>query len=547
MVALKTSAGFQVVLYLAEVKKQTRTFLGLLKTDLKLLACQHSDQTWSSLPNEEILTLDEMEITGEGTLWTVQLASNRQLQGKPDIAAPEVVRQLQKLSRLSEKLKDQQEEIEQWKQSLTFQSQELSRREIEIDTKESELENRAIELSQFNRQQQEVNLAWERLDSERQQLLSLQEQFGNLLDLAPQETNKIQSLIHRLAIHPDGITAIATSLQTVVESAQQQQDIFNGHWQDLEKNRTKAEQLHQEIQQQGEILILRRQELDSVRSSLESSKIQLAVEQNVLINKQESLHRLSIEIQSTEELQKTLYRLAVGSGDTVVESKIDLSALEKIPLSELEEIIKKLQADLEKLVRFVNDQEEELTLQCQSVEELQIKLSQVNDYERIAIEEEVGEEQERKRMLDETLVGQRRNLKERQSILVQHLRILRRRQGMVDLEANYSTINLDPVIDQLDVLQHETQAERQKMEADIQHIHRSLQQIQEMIHQLEQEQEIKTQDLQQDENDWNQLQRDVMQLETKIRAYEVTLQPLQNKLDAIYPSMAELSEWLISG
>ncbi len=535
------------MLYLAEVKKQTRTFLGLLKTDLKLLACQHSDQTWSSLPNEEILTLDEMEITGEGTLWTVQLASNRQLQGKPDIAAPEVVRQLQKLSRLSEKLKDQQEEIEQWKQSLTFQSQELSRREIEIDTKESELENRAIELSQFNRQQQEVNLAWERLDSERQQLLSLQEQFGNLLDLAPQETNKIQSLIHRLAIHPDGITAIATSLQTVVESAQQQQDIFNGHWQDLEKNRTKAEQLHQEIQQQGEILILRRQELDSVRSSLESSKIQLAVEQNVLINKQESLHRLSIEIQSTEELQKTLYRLAVGSGDTVVESKIDLSALEKIPLSELEEIIKKLQADLEKLVRFVNDQEEELTLQCQSVEELQIKLSQVNDYERIAIEEEVGEEQERKRMLDETLVGQRRNLKERQSILVQHLRILRRRQGMVDLEANYSTINLDPVIDQLDVLQHETQAERQKMEADIQHIHRSLQQIQEMIHQLEQEQEIKTQDLQQDENDWNQLQRDVMQLETKIRAYEVTLQPLQNKLDAIYPSMAELSEWLISG
>lgn len=547
MVALKPSAGFQLVLYLAEVKKQTRTFLGLLKTDLKLLACQHSDQTWSSLPNEEILTLDEMEITGEGTLWTIQLASNRQLQGKPDIAAPEVVRQLQKLSRLSEKLKDQQEEIEQWKQSLTFQSQELSRREMEIDTKESELENKAIELSQVNRQQQEVNVAWERLDSERQRLLSLQEQFGNLLDLAPQETNQIKSLINRLAIHPDGINAIATSLQTVLESAQQQQYIFNGHWQDLEKNRTKAEQLHQEIQRQGEILILRRQELDSVRSSLESSKIQLAVEQNVLSNKQESLNRLSIEIQNTEELQKTLYRLAVGSGETVVESKIDLAALEKIPLSELEEIIKNLQADLEKLVRFVNDQEEELTLQCQSVEELQVKLSQVNDYERIAIEEEMGEEQERKRMLDETLVGQRRNLKERQSILAQHLRILRRRQGIVDLEANYSAINLDPVIDQLDVLQNETQAERQKMEADIQHINRSLQQIQEMIHQLEQEQEIKTQDLQQDENAWNQLQRDVMQLETKIRAYEVTLQPLQNKLDTIYPSMTELSEWLKSG
>jgi DNA repair exonuclease SbcCD ATPase subunit len=270
------------VLYLAEVKKQTRTFLGSLRTDLRLLACQHSDQTWSAIPNEEVLTTEELDITGEGTLWVLQLTNNRQFKGKPDLAAPELVRQLQKLSRLSEKFKEQQGEIEQWKESLTYQSQELARREAEIDARESDIEDKSLELAQVNRQQQEVNLAWERLETERQQLLALQERFGNILDLSPEQTHQLQLLINRFAIHPDRINALLPVLQTMAESAQHQQDIFNRYWQDLEKNKTKAGQIHQEIQQKGEILDLRRQELESVRSSLESAKIQFAVEKNVL-------------------------------------------------------------------------------------------------------------------------------------------------------------------------------------------------------------------------------------------------------------------------
>jgi chromosome segregation ATPase len=546
LVALTPLTGLQLVLYLAEVKKQTRTFLGSLRTDLRLLACQHSDQTWSSIPNEEVLTTEEMDTTGEGTLWVLQLASNRQLQGKPDLAAPELVRQLQKLSRLSEKFKEQQVEIEQWKESLTYQSQELARREAEIDARENDIEDKSLELAQVNRQQQEVNLAWERLETERKQLFALQERFGNILDLSPEQTHQLQILINRFAIHPDRINTLSPVLQTIAGSAQQQQDIFNGYWQDLDKNKTKAAQIHQEIQQKGEILDLRKQELNSIRSSLESAKIQLAVEKNVLLNKQDFLHRLNTEIENKGDLQKTLYRLATGSAETPNESRIDPAALEVMPLNELEETIKHLQSDLERLVRFVNDQEEELTLQCQSVEELQAKLSQVSDFDRITIEEELGEEQERKRMLDETLVGQRRNLKERQTILVQHLRILRSRQGIIDLEANYSAIDLDPVINRLESLQHETQAEKLKLAADIQSLQENLQQIQDMIDQLDREQQSKSKDIQQEENAWKQLQQDVMQIETKIRLYETALQPLQNQLDVIRPQTAELCEWFAS-
>jgi len=120
------------VLYLAEVKKQTRGFMSGSRTEIKLLACQHNDQTWSPVPGDEVIALDECDQMGEGTLLMVNLGNNRQIQGEPQTAAPELVRQLQKLSRLSEKLKTQQEEIEQWKQSLTYQSQELARREAEI-------------------------------------------------------------------------------------------------------------------------------------------------------------------------------------------------------------------------------------------------------------------------------------------------------------------------------------------------------------------------------------------------------------------------------
>ena len=128
------------MLYLAEAKKQTKNFLGGYKTELKLLACQHSDQTWSALPSEEAFQTEDMGEAKDGTLWILNQSNNRSLQGAPEVAAPELVRQLQKLSRLSEKLKDQQSEIERWRESLTFQFQELNKREMDIEAKESDIE-----------------------------------------------------------------------------------------------------------------------------------------------------------------------------------------------------------------------------------------------------------------------------------------------------------------------------------------------------------------------------------------------------------------------
>lgn len=535
------------MLYLAEVKKQTRNFLSSgLKTDLKLLACQHSDQTWSALPNEEAFSVENMESANEGTLWVLRLV-NRQVQGTPEVAAPELVRQLQKLSRLSEKLKDQQEEIEQWKQSLTYQSQELARREMEIDGREADIDEKVNELKQLERQKQEVDQAWKRLENERQQLLRLQQQFGYLIDLAPNYAEKIQLLLGRLAQQPAHLDALNTHLQHGLTAIQRQQEIFNQYWQDLATYRHQIAQQEQALQYRKTALTQKRQDLENSRTELEKAKQQLAIEQATLQHYQELLRRLNVQYQMADDLQNRLYRLASSGTDGGTDHKLDLEALESMPLGELEERIKHLQADLDKLVRFVNDQEEELSLQCQAVDELEIKLSQAGEYERLGIEEELAEEQERKGMLDRTLVGQRHNLKERQEVLMQYLRVLRRRQGVLDIDTPIPTINLEPTIEHIEGCKRKITSERSKLEADMQYRQSSLQQIQEMTANLDQEQAQKYEQLHQEEEAWEQQNREFIQVQTQLTLYEQTLQPLQDQLDQIRPQMEHLSEMLLTG
>ena len=54
--------GLLLVLYLAEVKKQTKGFISGYKIELKLLACQHKDQTWSAITGDDTITYDETKL-----------------------------------------------------------------------------------------------------------------------------------------------------------------------------------------------------------------------------------------------------------------------------------------------------------------------------------------------------------------------------------------------------------------------------------------------------------------------------------------------------
>jgi chromosome segregation ATPase len=525
------------VLYLAEVKKQTKGFIGGAKTALKLLACQHNDQTWSAIPGDETLACDEIAQAGEGALVLVNLSNNRQIQGKPELAGIELVRQLQKLSRLLEKTKEQQEEIDQWKQSLSIQSEELTRRQMDMEARLEQIDQMQEEFEELERQRQEMEANWECFRGEQQRMEALQKQIGPIDWNSPQ-VDKVQAIIGRLFANPDRATSVETQIQSAREALERQQTLLNNHLQQLEQEKANLGQRQNDVNQQGEAIKTRKQELESVVSALEGSKIQLQVRESLLASKQELLGRVNLEIGATEDLKKIL----TGAGDTQSKQQVDVRALENMPLGELQETVKNLQADFDKLVRFVNDQEEELTLQCQAVAELEETLKTANDYDRFNLESELAEEQERKKMLDETLFGQRRRLKERQAILSQHLKVLRRRQGVMEIEDNLQQINLEPILLQLKDKKRNAQQDRQRLEKEIEQLQSSIEELRQQIARQESDRAAKMQELQRQEENWEQAKAALTELQSRVKLYEKALSPLQGNLAESRQKVEEVAQ-----
>lgn len=513
------------MLYLAEIRKQSKGFIGGSKTELKLLACQHNDQTWSAVPGEEVVASEEIQQAGDGALVIVNLSNNRQIQGKPELAGIELVRQLQKLSRLLEKTKDQQEEIDQWKQSLSIQSEELTRRQMEMESRLEQIDQMQGEFEELERQRQEMEANWSRFEQEQQRLEELQQKIGPI-DWNSEGIGKVKEIIGRLFSNADRVGSLEEQFRAIQEEIECQQNLLSGYLQQLEQEKANLGQQQNDVTQQGEAIKVSKQELESITVSLEANKIQLQVKEQLLGSKQEFIERINLEIDSSEELKK----IVTGSGDTHAKQQINIQSLENMPLGDLQEIVKNLQADFEKTVRFVNDQEEELALLYDTVEELEARLKTANDYDRFAIETELAEEQEKKKMFDETLFGQRRRLKERQSILAEHLRVLRRRQGVIDLEDNLQQINLEPILLQIKERKRNVQQERQKLEKEIEQLQQNLQQLREQIAQQESEKAAKVEQIQQQEENWERAKVVLAECQARIKLYEEALQPLQGSL-----------------
>ena len=163
----KTIKGKEFVLYLAEVKGQNRGLIGGYKTDMKLLASQASDQTWSSVSGNDNFNTDTItEAVSRGTLYILNLDNNQQLQATPELAGARIVNFLRYLSRALDKSKTQEAEIEEWKTSLRLQGEQIGRRQSELDQQEQLIAQQQQELSQFESEKEKLNGAWEELRKE---------------------------------------------------------------------------------------------------------------------------------------------------------------------------------------------------------------------------------------------------------------------------------------------------------------------------------------------------------------------------------------------
>lgn len=529
------------MLYLAEVKKQTKGFIKGFKTEMKLLACQHTDQTWSPVPGDEWVTSDALEqATGEGVLMLLTLNQNRQIQDKPELASPELVRQLQKLSRLSEKLKEQREEVEKWKQSLRIQFKELSRREMEMESRQEQMDSMVGELSEIEQYRQEAASIREQIAKEQQKINEFNSKFGDLVSLSTEQLTRFQQWLSSSSQASSGSEPNAL-IVAALTAFSQQQNLFNHYWQNLSEQRSLLEQRQQQLAQKEFFLHNHQETMANSQKSLAEANIQIEVQKTILASKQESLSRLTSTRLANEELQATINHLILGTDDGRNVQTQTLTGLEDLPLGELETTMNQLKADLDRLTQFVNDQEEELTLQSQVVQELEAKLAIANECDRPSIESEIAEQQERKGMLDETLVGQRRNLRERQRIVLQYLQVFRRRQGIIEPEEAFAG-NWAVILGQIQDVHGNIEEEQHHLESDIEALEHSLSQIHQIIEQSTAENQQKFAEIQQEEEECLSLRSEVQQLHIRLQILEEVLQPLQNEADALLPQLEELQK-----
>ena len=132
---------------------------------------------------------------------------------------------------------------------------------------------------------------------------------------------------------------------------------------------------------------------------------------------------------SDEDLWETISLMAQETKKERLASNMNDQQLQLAPLDKLESMVFHLQQDLEDLIRLVKEQEEELLLQRQKVKKLQRQANISNENELFYLKNQLKQEQERKRMLDETLVGQRRNLEKRREMLHQYQQVLESRRN----------------------------------------------------------------------------------------------------------------------
>ncbi|WP_445626521.1 pilus motility taxis protein HmpF [Nostoc sp. DSM 114167] len=553
------------MLYLAEVQKQKGGLLsGGGKTELKLLACQRTDQNWSTV-SEEVIAAEDASKLNDGALVLVELNPNRQVQRIQEAGRP-LVNILQNFSRQLEKFKLKEDEIDQWKQSLTFQAQELNRREMDMEVRAEQLQQLEDEVQHLEEQKQEVDTsrqeierlqgeiernrqelegAWEHLRGEQRRLEERQTDFQQGTVLDEEQSRVMSELLDRLSSRVTPTETVREHLHLAFELVEKQQATLTPHWQKLEEHKSAIAQQQEEVERLSQTFSDRQNALQEAQNSLVQQTAQLQINTADLTSKQEYARIVKEQLQNTEELYQQMHSLAATSGDVVLGKQADEEALEKMPLEELQKIVQDLQHKLEIDASFVHDQEQELKYKQEAIEELQTKLNQASDHDHINLELELTDEKDLYQMLNSSLVGQRRNMLQHQKFLKQHQTVLLRRQGhTVTEEESNNKINFEPILLQIETQRQQYSQEVQKLEREIEQIRSGVELNQGMIDNQTHDLDEKRQELKAIEENLLSLRRTTAELSGRVNLYQEALQPIQDSLDGLRQKLQGIAESL---
>lgn len=540
------------MLYLAEIQKQRGGLLGGGgKSELKLLASQRSDKNWSSVPDETIVA-DEASKFNDGALVLVDLSPNRQVQRIQEAGRP-LVNILQNLSRQVERFKLKEEEIDQWKQSLNLQVQELNRREMEMeslweqvqklenDSKNVERQQQSINTSrteterlqaELERNRQELEGAWEHLRVEQRSLQETMSKVQKSQFVDEELKSVLDSLIDRLSAPILFIDEVRKCLNYAFEFTNQQQNNLNIHWQKLEVQRHSANQQEKEGEELVQILFSNKQQLQQAQDYLAQQLTQMQLKTAVVNSKRELATILKWHLGSEEELSQKLRILVVNTDVKVSKPEIDVTALEQMPMKELERMIQDWQDKLERDSGFVQEQEQELKYKQELIEEIQQKIVYSSEEERVNLELELADEQDLYQMLNKSLVGQRCNLIGQQKTLQQNQVVLWQRQGIL-LDTKGEPSDFESIISELETQKQQKSAEIEGLEIYIAQTLTAMETDQELINHETQEVEEKRRKVNSLEEQFLNLRMASAEYMGRVSLYQEALQPIQDALDRL--------------
>ena len=540
------------MLYLAEIQKQRGGLLGGGgKSELKLLASQRSDKNWSSVPDETIVA-DEASKFNDGALVLVDLSPNRQVQRIQEAGRP-LVNILQNLSRQVERFKLKEEEIDQWKQSLNLQVQELNRREMEMeslweqvqklenDSKNVERQQQSINTSrteterlqaELERNRQELEGAWEHLRVEQRSLQETMSKVQKSQFVDEELKSVLDSLINRLSAPILSIDEVRKYLNYAFEFSDQQQNNLNIHWQKLEVQRHSANQQQKEGEELVQILFSNKQQLQQAQDYLAQQLTQMQLKTAVVNSKRELATILKWHLGSEEELSQKLRILVVNTDVKVSKPEVDVTALEQMPMKELERMIQDWQDKLERDSGFVQEQEQELKYKQELIEEIQQKIVHSSEEEKVNLELELADEQDLYQMLNKSLVGQRCNLIGQQKTLQQNQVVLWQRQGIL-LDTKGEPSDFESIISELETQKQQKSAEIEGLEIYIAQTLTAMETDQELINHETQEVEEKRRKVNSLEEQFLNLRMASAEYMGRISLYQEALQPIQDALDRL--------------
>ncbi|WP_309735868.1 pilus motility taxis protein HmpF [Chamaesiphon sp. OTE_75_metabat_556] len=543
------------MLYLAEVQKPKSGFniSGRSKAELKLLACQRSEQNWSAIPGEELVAApDEATNYNPGVLVLVDMNANRQIQSQLRDAGKHLVGILQNLSRQIEKYKKEADEIESWRQSLSLQSQQLQLRQEEIYGREEDLEHTRAELDrltqeaqaleatlgQHEQSRQDLAAQWEQLREKEQHLDRLQQSAGT--SLSEQQVDEIRAALQQL-----GGTSRALDpqrLETTVTEIEGQQELLNSHWQQLQLQQQRTIETQSELDRQQQEIDRSKQQLQTLQTSLEETQTAWEVQQHTLSMQQEYLQRLTTRINIEQDNYQKIYLMSKGGQADIGDVQIDLEQLESMEIGQLETIVATLQTEVDRSVHFVHLEEEELQEKQAAIDELQQAMLVANEFDKLKLEADHADERDGYNMLDHTLDGQRQTMRERQTYLQIHTRVLRHRQGHVPEAADRSQMEWDAILRLLDNQRQQQQSELTQMETEIQNLRHTIDQTKAKIEQQVEAYLQESKQVQTLERQHQLTQQQSIELVAKIALYQELMQPLQDRIDAFKRQLGSLAD-----